>query len=98
MNIFCHSSVACFLLRKYVNRYRCMLSSPPESSKSTIQCYLPQIFVTSLNTTKYLAEQLLVVHLSTSHITLGNAGHYKVEQRLILQFEHIIPNEQSIQP
>ena len=73
-----------------------MLSSPLGSSKSTIQYYLPQMFVTSLNTTKYLAEQLLV-HLSTSHITLGNNGHFEVEQGLILQFEHIIPNEQPIQ-
>ena len=57
-----------------------MLSSPPESSKSTIQFYLPQMFVTSLNATKYLAEQLLLVHLLTSYISLGNIGHFKVEQ------------------
>ena len=56
------------------------------------------MFVTSLNTTKYLTEQLLLVHLSTSHIALGNTGHFEVEQRLILQFEHIVSNEQSIQP
>ena len=54
--------------------------------------------VTSLNATKYLVEQLLLVHLSTSHIALGNAGHFEVKQELILQFEHIIPNEQPIQP
>ena len=53
--------------------------------------------VTSLNATKYLPEQLLLVHLSASYIALGNAGHFEVEQELILQFEHIVPNEQSIQ-
>ena len=56
------------------------------------------MFVTYLNATKYLAEQLLLVHLLTSHITLGNIGHFEVEQRLILQFEHIVRNEQPIQP
>ena len=42
------------------------------------------MFVTSLNTTKYLTKQLLAIHLSTSHIVLGNAGHFEVEQGLIL--------------
>ena len=54
--------------------------------------------VTSLNATKYLVEQLLLVHLSTSHIALGNVGYFEVEQEMILQCEHIVPNEQSIQP
>ena len=54
------------------------------------------MFVTSLNATKYLAEQLLLVHLSTSHIALGNSGHFEVEQRLLLQFRDIVPNEQPI--
>ena len=48
---------------------------------------------------KVPSEQLLLaIHLSTSHIVLGNAGHFEVEQGLILQFEHIAPNEQPIQP
>ena len=72
-----------------------MISSPLGSSKSTVQ---PQMFVTSLNTTKYLSEQLLLVHLSTSHIALENTRHFEVEQGLIQQFEHIVPNEQPIQP
>ena len=51
-----------------------------------------------LNATKYLVEQLLVVHLSTSHIVLGSAEYFEVEQELILQFEHIVPNKQPIPP
>ena len=50
--------------------------------------------VSSLNDTKYLVEQLVVVNLLTSHIALGNSGHFEVEQRLILQFEDVVPNEQ----
>ena len=51
----------------------------------------------SLNATKYLPEQLLLVHLLTSHIAPGNVGHFEVEQELILQFEDIVTNEQPIQ-
>ena len=73
-----------------------MLNSPLGSSKSTIQYYFPQMFVTSLNSKKYLAEHLLLIHLSTSHIALENTGYFEIEQGLIIQFEHILPNKQPI--
>ena len=44
------------------------------------------MFVTYLNATKYLAEHLLLVHLSTLHVALGKSGHFEVEQGLIIQF------------
>ena len=74
-----------------------MLSNPHDLLNLQSNVTYHKMFVTSLNSTKYLAEHLLLVHISTSHISLGNAGHFEVEQGLILHFEHIVPNEQPIQ-